>query len=100
MAVLTLLLQQNTDARSIPSWLLWSPGITPGPGQRFLVVPYHLIGAISLESSVLGHYATVVRQLHPGGAHAELLPCRAPVRRRASAARHHGGRGVLCPAWR
>ena len=34
-------------------------------GKKFLVVPYHLIGAVSLESSVLGHYATVVRQLHP-----------------------------------
>jgi hypothetical protein len=66
MAVLTLLLQQNADARSIPELApvvarhnAWTTG------KKFLVVPYHLIGAISLESSVLGHYATVVRQLHP-----------------------------------
>jgi hypothetical protein len=66
MAVLTLLLQQNADARSIPELApvvarhnAWTTG------KKFLVVPYHLIGAISLEASVLGHYATVVRQRHP-----------------------------------
>lgn len=66
MAVLTLLLQHNPDARAIPelapvvarhnSWT---------QGRRFLVVPYHLIGASSLESAILGHYADYIRTLHP-----------------------------------
>ena len=66
MAVLTLLLQHNPDARSVPelaavvskhnAWI---------EGRRFLVVPYHMIGAASLESAVLGHYAEYSRVLHP-----------------------------------
>lgn len=34
-------------------------------GRTFLVVPYHMIGATSLESAVLGHYAEYIRTLHP-----------------------------------
>jgi hypothetical protein len=66
MAVLTLLLQNNPDARSVPELAAvvakhnaWTEG------RRFLVVPYHLIGAASLESAVLGHYAEYIRALHP-----------------------------------
>jgi len=66
MAVLTLLLQRHPEARAIPelasvvtkhnAWI---------QGRRFLVVPYHMIGAISLESAVLGQYADYVRRRHP-----------------------------------
>jgi hypothetical protein len=66
MAVLHLLLQQNPHARGIPelagvvakhdAWL---------SGRRFLLVPYHMIGAHSMESALLGHYAAHVRALHP-----------------------------------
>ncbi len=66
MAVLTLLLQHNADARSVPELAAvvakhnaWSEGL------KFLVVPYHMIGATSLESAILGHYAEYVRALHP-----------------------------------
>ena len=66
MAVLTLLLQGNSRARAIPelagavaqsnAWTM---------NRRFLVVPYHLIGAASMESALLGRYAEHVRRLHP-----------------------------------
>ena len=66
MAVLHLILQGNPAARGIPelasvitkhnSWL---------EGKKFLLVPYHMIGAKDMESGVLGGYADFVRQLHP-----------------------------------
>ena len=66
MAVLTLLLQRNPDARSIPEL---APVIAKHnawtEGRNVLVVPYHLIGSPSLESAVLGHYANYIRTLHP-----------------------------------
>jgi hypothetical protein len=34
-------------------------------GRRFLLVPYHLLGAKSLEQRVLGGYVEYVRRLHP-----------------------------------
>ncbi|MGR9107058.1 MAG: phage resistance protein [Gammaproteobacteria bacterium] len=66
MAVLTLLLQRNPEARSIPELAktvarnnAWTENI------KFLVVPYHMIGATSMESAILGHYADTMRKLHP-----------------------------------
>ena len=66
MAVLSLLLQQNLTARSIPeladvvarhnSWT---------SGKKFLLVPYYLIGARSLQSALLGGYADYIRRKHP-----------------------------------
>lgn len=66
MAVLNLLLAGNLDARSIPElagvvvkhdgWIR---------GKKFLMVPYHMIGAHDLESAILGQYADHVRRLHP-----------------------------------
>jgi len=35
-------------------------------GRQFLLVPYHLLDARSLEQRVLGGYVDRVRQLHPG----------------------------------
>jgi len=34
-------------------------------GRRFLLVPYHLLGANSLEQAVLGGYVDHIRRLHP-----------------------------------
>jgi hypothetical protein len=66
MAVLTLLLQHHPEARSITEL---APVVTKHnrwtEGRKFLVVPYHMIGAPSLEAAVLGHYAEYVRALHP-----------------------------------
>lgn len=66
MAVLNLLLAGNIDARSIPELAdvvvkhdKWTPG------KRFLMVPYHMIGARDLESAILGQYADHVGRLHP-----------------------------------
>jgi hypothetical protein len=66
MAILHLLLQHNPAARSIAelapliakheSWMT---------GRKFLLVPYHMIGARSMESAILGHYVEHVRKLHP-----------------------------------
>jgi hypothetical protein len=66
MAVLNLLLRHEPAARAKPelgpvvakhdSWLA---------GKRFLLVPYHMIGARSMEAAILGHYADHVRKLHP-----------------------------------
>ncbi|MGH3924659.1 MAG: PglY protein, partial [Pseudonocardiaceae bacterium] len=35
-------------------------------GRKFLMVPYHLVGATDLGSAVLGGYVNTVRRLHPG----------------------------------
>jgi len=35
-------------------------------GRKFLMVPYHLVGATDLDSAVLGGYVNTVRRLHPG----------------------------------
>lgn len=65
MAVLHLLLQGNREVRSIEAlqgvlarhtWLV---------GRRFLLVPFHMIGAASMESAVLGGYVEHVARLHP-----------------------------------
>ena len=79
MAVLTLLLQNNPDARSVPELAaVVSKHNAWTEGRRFLVVPYHMIGATSLEAAVLGHYAQYIRALHahsptPGFYRAERL---------------------------
>lgn len=66
MAVLHLILQGNTAARSIPelaaviqkhnAWL---------GGKKFLLVPYHMIGAHDMESGILGNYVDFMRRTHP-----------------------------------
>ena len=66
MSVLTLLLRDNTSARSIArlaSAVAKSNAWTSG--RQFLVVPYHMIGATSMESAILGRYADHVRAIHP-----------------------------------
>lgn len=66
MAVLHLILSGNTQARGIPElagviskhsdWLA---------GKKFLLAPYHLIGAHSMESGILGGYVDFIRRTHP-----------------------------------
>lgn len=66
MAVLHLLLQGNTQARSITelsasvskhnSWM---------QSNNILLVPYHMIGAASVEAGVLGGYAKYIARKHP-----------------------------------
>ncbi|HJW55338.1 MAG TPA: phage resistance protein [Burkholderiaceae bacterium] len=66
MAVLNLLLDNNVSARSIPELanvVAQHNGWTQG--RKFLLVPYHMIGARSMESAILGGYAEFVRARHP-----------------------------------
>jgi hypothetical protein len=65
MAVLHLLLQHNPEARSIPALAPVVANMGWAEGKKFLLVPYHLMGADSLEQAVLGHYVEHVRKLHP-----------------------------------
>ncbi|HEX5496281.1 MAG TPA: hypothetical protein VFX70_17080, partial [Mycobacteriales bacterium] len=37
-------------------------------GRRFLMVPYHLVGAADIDSAILGGYAATVARLHPDSA--------------------------------
>lgn len=66
MAVLHLLLQGNSQARSIEQL---APAIAKNDdwmqGKNILLVPYHMIGAASIESGVLGGYARYIKKLHP-----------------------------------
>ncbi|MBF0108908.1 MAG: phage resistance protein [Magnetococcales bacterium] len=66
MAVLHLLLQHNPDARAIPEL---SPVVAKHDGwltgKKLLMVPYHMIGAISMESAILGGFVQHVRKRHP-----------------------------------
>jgi hypothetical protein len=65
MAVLHLLLQEDEHARALSELApicvkhLWAQG------KKFLLVPYHMIGARSMESAILGGYAEHARKLHP-----------------------------------
>ena len=66
MAVLNLILEGDVGARSIPELAKtiskhnhWSQA------GKFLVVPFHMIGATSMESAILGGYAAFVRDHHP-----------------------------------
>ena len=66
MAVLHLILQGNTDARSIAELSsVISKHNAWTEGRKFLLLPYHMIGKENMESAVLGGYAEQVRHLHP-----------------------------------
>lgn len=66
MAVLNLLLAGNGQARAMPELAPAVEQTSWAQGKRFLMVPYHMIGAIDMESAILGGYAEHVRRLHPG----------------------------------
>jgi hypothetical protein len=65
MAVLNLLLAGNTQARATPELadVVARNGWTTG--RKFLLVPYHMIGARNMESAILGGYVDLVTELHP-----------------------------------
>lgn len=66
MAILHLILSGNSHARSIPeladviaghcNWM---------EGKKFLMVPYHMMDAKSMESAILGGYAEYIGRIHP-----------------------------------
>src|SRR5260370_16667242 len=66
MAVLNLLLAGNPRARAIPELAPVVDRHNTWTQQcRFLMVPFHMIGARDVESAVLGGYAEHVRRVHP-----------------------------------
>jgi hypothetical protein len=66
MAVLDLILEGDSDARAIAELAsVISKHNTWWQGGKYLVVPFHMIGAESMESAILGGYAAYVRQHHP-----------------------------------
>jgi len=66
MGVLQLLLDGNPHALAKPQLAPVVARLAEWrEGQKFLTVPYHLIGATSFDSAVLGGYVDHVRELHP-----------------------------------
>lgn len=66
MAVLDMILEGNSAARSIPA--LAEPIRKANAwweGGKYLVVPFHMLGAESMEAAILGGYAEYVRHKHP-----------------------------------
>jgi Family of unknown function (DUF6079) len=65
MAVLHLILQGNAAARSIPELAaVISKHNAWTQGKKFLLVPYHMIGAHDMESGILGGYVEFIRRTH------------------------------------
>ena len=66
MAVLNLLLAGNARARAIPELAQVVDRHNPWTqNRRLLMVPFHMIGAESVENALLGGYAEYVRRVHP-----------------------------------
>ncbi|WP_291980612.1 hypothetical protein [Luteitalea sp.] len=65
MAVLHLLLGNEPAARGIPELASTVARHAWTEPRKFLLVPYHMIGAQTMESAILGHYVEHVRRLHP-----------------------------------
>src|SRR3954452_15269141 len=65
MAVLHLLLQHDARARAHEGLERACVKHDWVQGKRFLLVPYHMINARSMESAILGGYADYVREHHP-----------------------------------
>ncbi len=56
---------KDTGARSIPDLAPVVAQADWTESRRCLLVPYHMIGARSMESAILGHYVAYVQRLHP-----------------------------------
>ncbi len=66
MAVLHLILQGDATARGIVELVpIISKHNVWVAGKRFLLVPYHMIGAHDMESGILGGYVDFVRRTQP-----------------------------------
>ena len=65
MAVLHLLLQHNTAVRSLADLGKVCGKHDWVESKKFLLVPYHMIGARNMETAILGGYVDHVMELHP-----------------------------------
>lgn len=69
MAILSLLLRSDPTARSKPELAtVVSKHNSWTQGKKFLVVPYHMINAETLESALFSGYAELTGKLHPDAA--------------------------------
>lgn len=66
MALLYLLLSNDTRARSMPELAEVVAKHNWTAGKKFLLVPYHMIGAETVEERILGGYLDRIQELHPG----------------------------------
>jgi hypothetical protein len=66
MAVLDMLLDGDPSARAITKLAsIISKNNRWWEGRKFLLVPFHMIGATSMESAILGGYSRYIRERHP-----------------------------------
>lgn len=65
MAILTLLLAQDEEVLKVPEFQELLGAQSWLQGKRFLLVPYHFLGAESMEAAILGGYVAHVRKFHP-----------------------------------
>lgn len=66
MAILHLILAGDSHARSIPELAeVIAKHSDWTAGKKFLMVPYHLMNAKTLDSAVLGGYADYIGRIHP-----------------------------------
>lgn len=73
MAVLHLLLQHNEKVRMIPELAPLCATHAWVEQKKFLLVPYHMIGARNMESAILGGYVNHIQKLHPEAAMAGVF---------------------------
>ena len=73
MAILDLLLEDRDNVSGVRDLERLEPVLAEHRGwlgeKRLLMVPYHFIGAASMEAAVLGGYVDFVRKLHPEAPH-------------------------------
>lgn len=65
MAVLHLLLEHHPGVRNLPALAPLCARHAWVETKKFLLVPYHMIGARNMESAILGGYVDYIRQHHP-----------------------------------
>ncbi len=65
MAVLHLLLEHNPDVRSLAELAKVCAKHGWVENKKFLLVPYHMIGARNMETAILGGYVDHVMEIHP-----------------------------------
>jgi len=66
MAILDLILEGDPAARGIVDLAAAIEAANKWTaGKKFLLVPYHMIGAANMEAGILGGYADFMRRTHP-----------------------------------
>ena len=91
MAVLNLLLQGNSNARAMRKLASVVEKHDPWlKGKKFLMVPYHMIGAKTLEDKIFSGYVDWVKEHHPDAVMPPLFRSQAILANAASLRQHMG----------